>query len=145
VPGVRASIVPDSAGREVSWARAAPPEFALEVERGPNGVVVVAVVGDVDLHSAAAFGEGLDATITGGAASVVVDLSGATFLDSQGLGVLVRTARRLDPAEGRFRLVVAAPQIRRVFEVSSLDRIFPLDGTREEALARIPPDRPRAT
>jgi anti-sigma B factor antagonist len=113
------------------------------VERVPNGAVVLAVVGDVDLHSADAFGEGLEETLSAGAASLVVDLSGTTFLDSQGLGVLVRSARRLDPAEGRFRLVVPGPQIRRVLEVSSLDRIFPLDSSREEALARLPSDGPR--
>jgi anti-sigma B factor antagonist len=135
--------VPDPAGGcEPAWASTAPPEFRLEEERLRPGAVVLAVIGDVDLHSADALAERLDAAIADGAGALVVDLSGATFLDSQGLGVLVRGARRLDPAEGRFRLVVPSAQIRRVFEVSSLDRIFPLDASREEAVARLPPDRP---
>jgi hypothetical protein len=37
---------------------------------------------------------------------------------------------------GRFRLVVPEPQIRRIFEITALDRVFPLDETREQALAR---------
>ena len=34
------------------------------------------------------------------------------------------------------RLVVPAPQISRLFEITALDRVFPLDETREQALAR---------
>ena len=105
---------------------------------------MLAVSGDVDLHSADVLADALDAAIAGGAESLVVDLSGATFVDSQGLGVLLRETRRFDPRGGSFRLVVPRTEIRRVFEVASLDRVFPLDASREEALARLPGVGPSA-
>jgi len=43
----------------------------------------------------------------------------------------VRGTRRLGGGAERFRLVVPDPQIRRLFEITALDRVFPLDGTRE--------------
>ncbi len=35
------------------------------------------------------------------------------------------------------RLVVPGHEVRRIFELTSLDRVFPLHGTREEALAGV--------
>lgn len=126
--------------REVSAGAQASVDFRLEVDRPVSDTVVVVVFGDVDLHSAGALDERLADAIAGGATSLVVDLTPSTFVDSQGLGVLLRHARRLDPREGRFRLVVARAEIRRVFELASLDRIFPLDATRDDALARLSRD-----
>jgi anti-sigma B factor antagonist len=111
-------------------------DFRLEEDRPRAGTVVVSVHGDLDLHSADELGDRLVGVAEGGATSVVVDLSDVEFVDSQGLGALLRGTRRLGGSAGRFRLVVPAPQIRRIFEITALDRVFPLDATREEALAR---------
>jgi anti-sigma B factor antagonist len=110
-------------------------DFRLEEEQPRHGTVVMAVYGDLDLHSADELGDRLVGAVERGASALVVDLSGVGFVDSQGLGALLRGTRRLGPGEGRFRLVVPAPEIRRVFELTSLDQVFPLDETREQALA----------
>jgi anti-sigma B factor antagonist len=94
------------------------------------------VRGDRDLHSADELGDRLVEAAADGASTVLVDLSDVEFVDSQGLGALLRGTRRLGGGAGRFRLVVPDPQIRRVFEITALDRVFPLDETREQALAR---------
>lgn len=130
----------DSAGRDHAGALHET-EFRLEEDSPRDDTAVVAVFGDVDLHSAEALDESLVAAVAGGATSLVVDLSSATFVDSQGLGVLLRHRRRLDP-RGGFRLVVPRAEIRRVFEVSSLDQIFPIDASREDALASLPQGPP---
>jgi anti-sigma B factor antagonist len=96
----------------------------------------VSVHGDLDLHSADELGDRLVEAAADGASTVLVDLSDVEFVDSQGLGALLRGTRRLGGGAGRFRLVVPDPQIRRVFEITALDRVFPLDETREQALAR---------
>lgn len=111
-------------------------DFRLEEDRPRAGTVVVSVHGDLDLHTADELGDRLVGVAEGGASSVVVDLSDVAFVDSQGLGALLRGTRRLGGGVGRFRLVVPEPQIRRVFEITALDRVFPLDETREQALAR---------
>lgn len=111
-------------------------DFRVEEHQPRPGVVVVVVHGDLDLHSADELGDRLVEAVEGGASALVVDLSGVGFLDSQGLGALLRGTRRFGPSKERFRLVVPAAEVRRVFEITALDQVFPLDRTRQEALAR---------
>lgn len=117
-------------------------DFRLEEERPRPDTVVVSVHGDLDLHSADRLGDMLVEAVDRGLWLVVVDLSCVEFLDSQGLGALLRATRRFGPAKERFRLVVPAPEIRRVFEVTALDQVFPLDESRETALAAGAHDTP---
>jgi anti-sigma B factor antagonist len=136
VSGVRAEIVRHP-GTSVSEA-----DFRLEEEHPQEGTVVLALYGDVDLHSAGELDDRLAAVIARGASSLVVDLTGVTFVDSQGIGALLRGTRRFDAGAGQLRLVVPGGHIRRVFEITSLDRVFALDQTRQEALARGRPVTP---
>lgn len=110
-------------------------EFRLEQESPVPGAVVISVHGDVDLHSGPELRERLAAAIDGGTTSIVVDLNGATFVDSMALGVLLASLKRLRARNGRLGLVVATPEQRRIFEITLLDRIFPLYASRDEALA----------
>lgn len=111
------------------------PEFRLDVERRADGHAVVTVAGDVDLHSGGDLRDRL-ATVAGdGGKRVTVDLSNATFLDSMALGVLVAARKRLVEAGSELDLVVSTPEIRRVFEITMLDRVFEIHASRAEALA----------
>ena len=109
-------------------------DFRVDEAQPRRGTVLLTVHGDLDLHSADELGDRLVGAVERGASSLVVDLSDVGFVDSQGLGALLRGTRRLGAGEGRFRLVVPAPEIRRVFEITALDRVFPLDDTLEQAL-----------
>lgn len=109
--------------------------FALDEVHLEGGTVLLAVHGDADQHVAAELEDRLSDVIEDGASSVVLDLSATTFLDSMALGILLRGMKRLSARGGSLRVVVARPDIRRIFEVTLLDRVFDLDGSREEALA----------
>lgn len=105
-----------------------------EVHLGEH-TVLLAVHGDADLHVAGDLKNRLGEVIDDGASSVVVDLSGTTFIDSMALGTLLAGMKRLRARGGRFRVVVASPDIRRIFEVTLLDRVFDLDRSLDEAVA----------
>jgi len=77
----------------------------------------------------------LTEVIDEGPSAVVLDLSEVTFLDSTVLGVLLHGLKRMGAAGGRLRIVIARPEIRRIFELTLLDRLFELDSSREEALS----------
>jgi anti-sigma B factor antagonist len=113
--------------------------FHLDLEHGPNGVVVVVVQGDTDLHVAPELRERMNRTIDAGTTAIVVDLSDVTFVDSMALGVLLGATKRMRAAGGRLRLVVARPETRRIFEITLLDRVLEIDATREDALAHVRP------
>ena len=109
--------------------------FRIEEERPLPSTAVLAVFGEADLHSAPELRERLRAAIDGGASTIVLDLSGTGFVDSTSLGVLLGGMKRIRERDGQIRLVVARPELRRIFEITLLDRIFPLHETRDQALA----------
>jgi anti-sigma B factor antagonist len=110
-------------------------EFRLAEEHPKPGTVVFSVRGEADLHVAPDLRDRIAAAIGDGASEVVLDLSEATFVDSMTLGVLLGAMKRLRARGGQLRLVVPQAEIRRIFEITLLDRVFPLYGTRQEALA----------
>jgi anti-sigma B factor antagonist len=110
-------------------------EFRIEEERPREGTVVLAIHGETDLHVATELRDYLTAAIDAGASFLVVDLSGVPFIDSMGLGALLGGMKRLRSSGGQFRLVVPPGEIRRIFELTLLDRVFAIDPTREDALA----------
>ena len=61
-------------------------------------------------------------------APTVMDLSGLEYISSAGLGVLLRTQKRLLQAGGGLKLVNASRHIRDIFRYSGFDRIFQIDG-----------------
>ena len=97
-------------------------------EPGPDvlGLPALAVTGELDLAVAPWLREQLAALFVGGAASIVVDLSHATFLDSTALGVLVQALNQSRELGGQVHLVVQEPQILRVLTTTGLDVEFSL-------------------
>ena len=98
---------------------------------------VIELGGEIDLYTAPEFKERLVELIEGGKTKIVVDLSEATFIDSTTLGVLVGGVKRLRPAGGSLALVCSDQNITKIFEITGLDRVFPIHGTRDEALSSV--------
>lgn len=114
----------------------------LSVSVRPEGLsVVVEVAGEVDIRSAAVLGARLDELVAAEAPPyVVLDLSRVGFVDSSGLGSIVRGHKRVRAAQGRLALVVDDAAIRRLFEMCAIDRVLRLHRTLAEALADAPAD-----
>ena len=98
---------------------------------------VIELGGEVDLYTAPEFKERLVQVIEDGKKQLVVDLSKATFIDSTTLGVLVGGVKRLRPSGGSLALVCTDQNISKIFEITGLDRVFPIHASREEALQSV--------
>jgi anti-sigma B factor antagonist len=99
----------------------------LGIETSTRGAtVVVAVTGDVDIHTAPQVAERLDALRAEGCTAIVVDLSDVTFLDSSALGVLIAAHRELAGVGGGLRLAAPRPQVSQVFRITRLAEVIPL-------------------
>jgi anti-sigma B factor antagonist len=86
-----------------------------------NGLVHMALVGELDLSSVAKVQEELRRVEASAPATVVVDLSKLTFLDSTGLRCIV-TADERARADGRRIVIVRGPDaVQRVFAITRLD------------------------
>jgi anti-sigma B factor antagonist len=68
---------------------------------------------------------------------VLVDLAAVSFMDSTALGLLVRAFRDVDARGGAMRVVLPRGTARRIFELTTLDRVLPVAGSREDALAEL--------
>lgn len=79
--------------------------------------------GDLDLAAAPEFSEALSLARRSDADSIVVDLRDLEFLDSTGLGVLVRACS--SPDGTRISLVEGPPTVMQVLRVSGLDSELP--------------------
>jgi len=101
---------------------------------------VVTVRGEIDIFTAPEFKERIMAPIADDVARVVVDLTGATFIDSSSLGVLIGAHRRLRGRGGRLMVACDHPGILKTFRVTGLDGVFTIAPTVEEAIAAPDPD-----
>lgn len=110
-------------------------DFGVETFEPEAAVPTIAVHGQADLHTAPELSDAMTRAIDGGATGLIVDLSDATFVDSMTLGVLLGAVKRLRPRGGKVAVVCVSPHIRRIFEITLLDRVFPIHETLESARA----------
>ncbi len=65
---------------------------------------------------------------------VVLHLGEVTFMDSSGLGTMVRMAGVLRASGGELKLCEVTPEVGRVLKITNLAQLFPVHGTEEEAI-----------
>ena len=107
-------------------------DFAISAQEHGDDVIVD-VRGEVDLSTAPVLDERLSQLTD--VHKLVVDLSGVSFLDSSGLGVLVRTSNKLEEHGGVIRLVVNHPQVLKVLEITGLASTLSVFSTLDQALS----------
>jgi len=66
---------------------------------------------------------------------VLLNLAGTEYIDSSGLGALVRMLRVLQAAGGDLKLCELSPTVVRVLEVTNMSTLFLVYGSEQEALA----------
>jgi anti-sigma B factor antagonist len=74
------------------------------------------------------------APIAAGVDRVVVDLTGASFIDSSSLGALIGAHRRLKSRGGRLVVACDVEAIVKTFRITGLDGVFELVDSVEAAL-----------
>jgi anti-sigma B factor antagonist len=116
--------------------------FDIKTEQLSGDVYVISLAGEVDLYTAPEFKQQLLEVIAQGASNVIVDFSNTTFIDSTTLGVLVGGVKRLRTNDGQLTLVCSDRNITKIFEITGLDRVFSIYGSRAEAVAAIDKELP---
>jgi anti-sigma B factor antagonist len=93
----------------------------MTIESGGDGVVIVA--GRLDAAhapAAQAFLDGVQGTVT-------LDASRLEYISSAGLGVLLKTQKRLLGSGGKLRLAGVGKHLRDIFVYSGFDQIFEIE------------------
>jgi len=105
--------------------------FDIKTEQLSDDSYVISLAGEVDLYTAPEFKQQLLEVIGQGGKQVIVDFSNTTFIDSTTLGVLVGGVKRLRTNDGQLSLVCSDRNI------TGLDRVFAIYGTRDEAVSKL--------
>ena len=115
-----------------------PTSFAIESQER-SGVQVIAIRGELDLHTAPRLEHSLDAVLERDGGALAIDLSACEFIDSTGIALIVRAWQRLHSGENGRVLVICSQndQVRRVLEITGLELSIPVHLTRDEALAAL--------
>ena len=108
-------------------------EHLESIER--DGIAVLTVCGELDLSAAPQLQERLLELADDGHRRIVVDLEGVEFIDSAGLGVLVRGFKRARLHDGDLALVCTRERILKLLEITSLTRVFGVHPSVDEAVA----------
>ncbi len=103
-----------------------------------DDLVVVKLCGQLDLFNAPSFKSWInDSFIESGKRFIALDLSEVESMDSFALGVLISIYKNLRLKKGMLFLVSPQNSVKRVIEITSLDRIIPVVESVSEALERI--------
>jgi anti-anti-sigma factor len=122
--------------------------LGIEIERPGDGLSILLLAGELDLSTIPKVEPELSEQVSSGSA-VVVDLSRLTFIDSSGIGLLIKAhqdaeavGEQADGGNGRTALhtvVAEGSQVERVFGLAGIGLALPLFLDRDEAVAALGP------
>ena len=96
--------------------------------------LVITVKGDIDAYHSADFKKEVKEKIASfKGMKIVLDLSNVAYIDSAGLGSLVAILKDAKNAGKSFVLSSLKPNVKRIFEMTRLDKVFRIVDTPEEA------------
>jgi anti-sigma B factor antagonist len=101
----------------------------------PGGFTVIALPPEVDLSNASDVLAGLLSAINRGGAHLIVDAQAVRFMDSSALNALIRARQRTEAMDGSLHVVAPGRRLRRLMEISRLDRVLRRVDSVEKALA----------
>ena len=100
-------------------------------------IKVVQPSGILDAPQATQFREQITQFIKENAEIIVIDFKDVTFMDSSGLGALVLSLKTVRSAGAKLFLCSINDQIKMLFELTSMDRVFEIFSSREELEQKI--------
>ena len=100
-------------------------EMDLQIEVRRNGnYAILDLVGEVDAYTAGRFREIMLNVIEEGHKDVIVCMQNVQYIDSSGLGALVGGLKRVSEKKGRIVIVCDNQQVKKVFEITGLEKVF---------------------
>jgi anti-sigma B factor antagonist len=97
-------------------------EVAVHGEAGRP--YTVEINGEIDVYTSPKVKDTIGQLIDQGHYLLVVDLEHVRYIDSTGLGVLIGALKRVREFGGSVALVCTNPQIKKIFDITGLVKIF---------------------
>jgi len=103
--------------------------------RKDNDVTVIDVSGQLIVGNRQELKQRVLDEMEAGARKFLIDFDGTAYIDSSGLGVLVSLSKKIREQGGELRLANLNDDLRTLFELTKLDTLFHIAGSRAEAMA----------
>ena len=112
-------------------------ELIVDV-RSEAGHTVLAVTGEIDIHTAHTLQDRLADVVASGERTLIVDLGGVEFLDSSGLSALVGGLNKVRDVGGSLSLACPHANLLKLFAITGLDQVLVIHPTVAAAIAYAP-------
>jgi anti-sigma B factor antagonist len=100
-----------------------------------NNVSIISVREErVDAHNSDELKDKLKNLFESGSKNILVELRDVRFIDSSGLGALVSGYKNAITHQGTLKLSTLQPQVKSMFELTRLHRVFDIYPTTEDAM-----------
>jgi anti-sigma B factor antagonist len=112
-------------------------KFKREEEALDEGKVVMTLGGELDMFVSQGLAARFHELAEDGTRDVVVDLSDTHFIDTTVLETFVTAQKELQDHKHSLAVIADHPYTRRTFELTGLNDVLRVSGSRDEALARL--------
>jgi len=137
------------------WVRVSLPSLCFGVESNPipyegyfvnftvqirqaDSVSLVNITGRLTSFEGPAFREAIQRLLREGNSNIVLNLTGLDYLDSSGIGELVRNYLSVVKKGGAMKVVGLAPKVDEILKITQLYQVFPEFPDEESALESFP-------
>jgi len=100
---------------------------------GQRPCSIVDLNGEIDVYTSPKVKEAIMGLIDAGHYELVINLENVRYIDSTGLGVLIGGLKRVREHSGAVNLVCTNPQIKKIFDITGLVKIFGIFDTEAAA------------
>ncbi|MGC5038223.1 MULTISPECIES: STAS domain-containing protein [unclassified Streptomyces] len=107
----------------------------MTVHHISDRIAVVAVAGDVDLHTAVSLRAYVSVLLDQGARHLVLDLAGVDYVDSSGLSTFITLLHTAQRDGGALHLADVPDRLVRMLTMTGIDELLPVHPTVADAVA----------
>ena len=99
-------------------------DIKVHVRESEDDAYVVELGGEIDVYTSPKVKDAITELIAQGHYNLVINLEKVRYIDSTGLGVLIGGLKRVREHGGTVNLVCTNPQIKKIFDITGLVKIF---------------------
>lgn len=99
-------------------------DIKVNVRETQGDTFVVDLNGEIDVYTSPKVKDAIGDLIDKGHYNLVINLEKVRYIDSTGLGVLIGGLKRVREHGGTVNLVCTNPQIKKIFDITGLVKIF---------------------
>lgn len=104
-----------------------------------EGIPIIRTFGEIDLYTLPEFDHALKEVVARGTPTIIVDLTGISYLDSAGLSSLLSAYRKLADRNAVMYIVAPphSPGVRRALEITRLDMLMQVRDSMDSVLREL--------